>query len=252
MHAASIPVGACELRERDAVEIVGLAQARELNGRKGELGDFDDATCRWEVVLQGGARKSVKPGNLRQDVGVAAPQNKRLPPSEHVAYEDAHLWLTAACCVLPIEASKPTGSDVGLTEITIMNGERVEQNKIKSNVHGDKVFVVKVQFTSAKAIWAHEQMMNCLGGSASGDSQTPPGPRKPGSILLYDQIRTLHLNVKEDESGDRKTAFDQLACVAEERGGSVGSSRKVFLFAKRQGPALRVFLARLPSQAQPF
>lgn len=208
-----------ELRIGDSVIILGLLNADHLNGHKGILGEFDSDSHRWRVILKGdgvSAGKLVKSMNLMQDIGLAQPLNKAISTPKHVLYEEASIWRGAQFCIMPITTDLKEDESV-----CILNGQPTKVNEVKTNVHGNKVFVVKVQ--------QHDK-----------------------ELLIYDSLRNVILSVSDIEAGERGEAFKNLSLIAQHRGGVVGGARKVLLYAQRTGDKLRVFTRRLPDQTQPF
>lgn len=225
-----------ELRSGDTVIVHGLSKAIDLNGCRGTLFEFNEEGGRWTVLLDSTKKpKLVLVSNLRQDVGVALPQNKQLPLPKMVSYEDEQLWAGASSCLIPqVAATTASALASGEVQLFIVNGQTVEINKVRTNVHGKKVFVIKLQHTLSRLV---------------------AGSRPPSNMMIYDQLRNIFLDVTEDEKGGRGNAFKELAAIAQERGGACGAvmgTSKIFLFAQRAGASLRIFTKRLPCQAQSF
>ena len=285
--AAAVPptpleVAMAELRVGDQVTVSGLQGAVELNGACGTLVDFKEETGRWAVQLPCGS-KLIKSANLVQDVGVAAEQNKLLACPQQVPYEESQLWLSASSCLLPIEASEtelwcqqsfPGWGPAGQNNAIRLNGEPADAdlNKIHTNVHDSNVFVIKVQYrpSMAQTEWINDMRQGRIfesmisyqklktadmgppaaAAASSADAQNAKPP--PDTLMIYDMLRSVLLLVEDTEVGARKEAFDKLKLLAQARGGDVGLTKKVYLFAQRLGPQVRVFLQRLPVQSQPF
>lgn len=220
-----------ELRVGDQVTVSSLQSAVDLNGACGKLVDFKEQASRWAVQLSSGQPKLIRSANLMQDVGIAGKQNKLLEHARSpVSYEDPQHWASSSSCMLPIEQSGTNLRYQANGGVVLMNGEMQEVNKVRTNVHGAKVHVIKVQYTP-----------------------TAPGfGWKFSSISVYDMLRNVILMIEDAETGARKEAYHRLVPLAQARGGDVGLSKKVYLFAQRRGASLRVFLGRLPVQSQPF
>ena len=218
-----------ELRGGDHVIIAGLQSAVALNGQRGTLSAFQEDTARWQVELPSGTTKLVKSANLTQDLDVAGPMNRLLgTSSEEVVYEEPERWAISACCVVPIEDREGRAPMAGMPIVDTDSMQPVEWNTASTrNLHGFKVFVVKAQSTE-QPLFGKEHLM------------------------IYDQLRHVKLLLGKDEAGERKMGYDTLTQLAKARGGLVKGAMKVYLYAQRHGMHLRVFLARLPSQSQPF
>jgi len=200
------------------VVLHGLVEAQHLNGCEGTLQDFSDSTGRWIVALDVGLKR-LRPANLQQCVGRAVPQNQFLEVGVSVMYESPELFEELSSVMVPIEA------DTG--EHLLLNGELVKANRLRTNLHGSKIFTVKCQLMF--------------------DTE-----RSRETILVYDQLRHTLLSMLSSESGPRGVAYKALQEISQARGGQVNSALKVYLYAQRHGPAVRIFTSRFPIQEQPF
>ncbi|KAJ1491754.1 hypothetical protein T484DRAFT_1773464 [Baffinella frigidus] len=182
------------------VVIVGLKGATHLNGKFATLLREEPASGRWVLALAEGGKKSVKGENLEQNLAQAA------------AYEAAELFRGVPSFSVPIEEEEAP-SDLKTIKMMDCNDEAVKVNTVRSNVHGDKVFVVKAQFI-----------------------EPLPGRTGQNNVFLYDQLRHNSINAKG--GADRVTPH--LTCY------------KAYLHAQRDGRCLRIFSGRLPAQEQSF
>lgn len=212
----------------DKVEIHDLIAAAHLNGKVGELLEFDDEAGRWLVKLDvsRGETKKVKPANLRRLVARNVDTEVR-PQSHFVAaacttvhYEKEDDFAAEASINLPITADVAAP---GQWSSMVINGEVVEPNLVRRNLHGRNIFVLKVQMSST--------------GS---------------DMLMYDHPRHMFLNISRDESGKRGCAYDVFARITMDHGVRAGDAAKVYVFAKREGCNLRAYTERIPCQIQPF
>merc|ERR1712232_265618 len=111
-----------------------------------------------------------------------------------------------------------------LISYMILNGVVVEANKLRSNVHGCNVFVVKCQLKT-----------EC-----------------DGQMIIYDQVRDIILTIYPTEQRARGSAYHVLQSVIEANGAPVKMCLKLYLYAQRHFHDLRIFTMCFPSQEQPF
>lgn len=225
------------LRTGDMVEVFSLIGATHLNGSLGTLVGFCEDTTRWLVEMSGGIKK-IKPSSLRQHVGTAQKQNYLIAAPRSVINEDPEHFAGVSSFSLPITSDykQPLPDDW----VQNLNGVVIVYNKLRRNTHGSKVFVVKQQ------LYPFERLgFQCM---------LPGVPRDLPIAILYDALREegIMLQIWPAEPGERGAAHRRLEEMSNDRGGLVSGVRKIYLYAQREGAALRIFTNRLPPQAQPF
>jgi hypothetical protein len=121
----------------------------------------------------------------------------------------------------------------------LVNGHQsVRLDKVPTNIHGDSEFLVKLQ-APVGAVLA-----SVLANTGSGNPRTV---LETHGISLTDQSRSF-LAIVEPGSAGHADLVDILLGVG--RPGRSGAGKVAYVYAKREGPKLRLFVEGLPDQQQ--
>ena len=118
----------------------------------------------------------------------------------------------------------------------IVNGRSVRFDKVPTNIHGDKEFIVKLQAP-----------VGALSSALLLATADPRPVLEAHGIGLTDQSRSFMAFVEVNGAG-HKDLVNILVGVG--RLGRMGGGRVAYVSARREGPKLKVFVEGLPDQQQ--
>ncbi|CAK0888950.1 unnamed protein product, partial [Prorocentrum cordatum] len=180
------------------VTVCGVRAQPHLNGQFGTAIEFDNAEGRWNVVMDDGSGKLLRPANLTV-CGDA-------PPARDVAE-------SAGSCPVGVPGIEPSAGSIGAAEVgpEITSGSRVIVSGIKDKPHLNGQIGTAIEFDKAECRW--KVAMD------NGDGKM----FRPANISLCERMPTVPVPI-----------FSEVTCAEEAGHGIVPGSRVTLAGLKTQ------------------